>query len=369
MVGELFQGIGSLVGAAGQIGLGAKQISADNKRFQEQLQWEREQYERDLQNSWDMFNATNSWNSEQAQAARKKLAGINPQLDGLNASTASQASLPSGSSYGNAYNRPTPNYMEMGNNIMQAMTSLGSLASMYEDLRSKRLDNDAKEFASFNDILSQTIGDEEILKIQENLNKFHPQGLTTEDINGAVRDALKDTDDYDIKDGGTLKAAVLDTPYANVLAKKLLALNPYNRNKHRQRRFLSYAMRQFQSDYLASQVSGHSKTKRENRNESMRLDSQYGYRENKPYGYSPEVYDMTKMLYELEKTRISSEKQSFITNESQKTIEANKRQMMLDLTNQAKKLMKSKNTMDKIGGYFLMSLAIMVDSGQLGIKK
>lgn len=106
-----------------------------NMRFQNR--WN----ERTIQNEWDMFNATNAYNTPQAQMERYKAAGLNPNLIYGQSNMASPVSIPSMSSPKmESYASGDP--MNYFNNIIG---TIAQIPMVMQKIKSQKLVNDNLE--------------------------------------------------------------------------------------------------------------------------------------------------------------------------------------------------------------------------------
>lgn len=340
---NLIPASGFISGIAGTIGnfFSARQ---ENQRFQQQLAWQKEQYERDLANSWDMFNATNDWNSEISQSQRLKQAGINPQLEGVGSSSASPASLPSGAGYGEAYKRPVPNYAAIGDSLLNGFSQFMTMMSAMEDLRGKQISNDSAEMGQYDKILSSIFSDAELKKVNSLLD--NPEQFE-QDLSSLIFPKAKYS-----KDGksGQLSAAVKSDSYVSGLANKLLRLNPYKGNRKKSARFLNYSMSALKSGVISALTSKNESSTVENRASTRKINSLLG----KWISLQNELYDF--------------QSQSYRTDQQNKEIEERVNKLKADITRNATDLIKSNSNWDKAGGYLLLIALSVMQSSMLNVS-
>lgn len=164
---------GATVGASALNGISTsvrnKRAAKYTKQINEQLyQYQRErdaianQYNIDMfdrSNAYNeyMWNKQNEYNSPLAQMERYKDAGLNPNLIYNQQNTASGApsASPISADFSSAPNYHVPDVQAMNFDSLQ---QLGNVLMSYQDLRSKRLDNDLKE-QTFNDALARSYND------------------------------------------------------------------------------------------------------------------------------------------------------------------------------------------------------------------
>lgn len=345
-ISSIGSGLGSIFSLFGQ----GKQIDAENERFQQQLAWQKEQYERDLQNSWDMFNATNEWNSEQAQSARLKAAGINPQLDGVNASTGSAVSMPQGSQYGEAYKRPVPNYAALADGVFNGLSMFASLSSMFEDIRSKKLDNEKKEMGQFDDVIRNIISAEDLDKFSEYI-----KGKSGDDVLKEIEAGLKSGSKTDLTSGtGEITVPALASgSYVSSLAQKLNRLNPYSGNKRKSARFLKYATSSLLSNYQQRRLGEDKLGVKQQGAETRKIDE-----------LLDDFLDVTLKQYQFES-------QQYITGEQRKKYEQQVQQLKSKLSQAATDMISGTtksgkpDIIERAGGYLVLILLTLMENSSI----
>ena len=86
--------VSSGVSALSNLGTGIAGAITARKNFKEELAQREQFFNQNMQNTWDMWNATNEYNSPANQAALMKQAGLNPDLQSVNFQGASASSMP-----------------------------------------------------------------------------------------------------------------------------------------------------------------------------------------------------------------------------------------------------------------------------------
>ena len=165
-----------------------------------QAWWNEHLYKQEYKDSVDFYNMQladqerlideeRQYNSAAAQSARMKAAGINPQLQNISSTPTAAGTAPTP----NVPKQAAPNVASFIPNLAISLEPLMQLFSSIEDLKSKKLDNKAKEAGIADEILSGLFTEREIDNIvngfpeiasfsKEEIDELASMGIKLKDI-------------------------------------------------------------------------------------------------------------------------------------------------------------------------------------------
>ena len=180
----------ALGGLAGVASAGANYRSQNKtnqlnyQMFKEQQKYDKEMYEQQLADTWEMWNATNEYNSASNQVSRLKEAGLNPamMLGSMNAGSASASSTPSLAATARP-NMQAPQ-IDPGRLMDAAARIFDGASSGIEKYQQLKLSNQAIEAR---DIDLKTQAYRNLLELQE-----RTRNIRDKDLQYSIQLALKD---------------------------------------------------------------------------------------------------------------------------------------------------------------------------------
>lgn len=270
--------LAGLLGLAGDFGTQAinndfqremlnKQLDYNTQIYNQQYADTLAMYERQLADSRQNTAEERAWNSETAQAARLKAAGINPALQGVGSSSSGSASTPSMS----APQKQLINFADFAPKFALGMESFTQMLSAIEDLRSKRIANRNAETESIDESLMSVFDIDDLEKISKFVGSSD-SGLL-KDIKGRLSDSISSGH------GGTLDAAIVtaDSPLRKAANKIYLAMRDQGFNKRNAKRLTTRALRRLNTAEFKSRYMGFEADRAESAFKSTTAKSQYGY--------------------------------------------------------------------------------------------
>lgn len=181
-----------------------KQQMYNKENFGLQSDFSREMYDKQTRNQWDMFNATNEYNSASAQRDRLEQAGLNPYMM-MNGSSAGSASAVGGTSAAGAspgsvglpspsqVQMQSPQYdfsgvassvhsaLELNNRIADSRSQRDLLHQQIDQLRIENRYRGIKEMQSIANMIADTNNKEGQAKLQE-INNRYADSLNVQEV-------------------------------------------------------------------------------------------------------------------------------------------------------------------------------------------
>jgi hypothetical protein len=154
--GAMASGIAGIASASTNYRSQNKINQLNYQMFKEQQKYDKEMYEQQLADTWEMWNATNEYNSASNQVSRLKEAGLNPamMLGSMNAGSASTSSTPSLAATARP-NMQAPQ-IDPGRLMESAMSIFGSASSGIEKFQPDEVRESKRMYQDFCDFEGQT---------------------------------------------------------------------------------------------------------------------------------------------------------------------------------------------------------------------
>ena len=181
-----------------------KQQTYNKENFGMQTDFSREMYDKQTQNQWDMFNATNEYNSASAQRDRLEQAGLNPYMM-MSGGSAGSASAVGGTSAAGAsagsVGLPSPSQvqmqaplydfsgvansvhsaLELNNRIADSRSQRDLLKQQVDQLRIENRYRGIKEMQSIANMIADTKNKQGQAKLQE-INNRYADSLNAQEV-------------------------------------------------------------------------------------------------------------------------------------------------------------------------------------------
>lgn len=182
--GTLASGIAGIASAGTNYRSQNKTNQLNYQMFKEQQKYDKEMYEQQLADTWEMWNATNEYNSASNQVSRLKEAGLNPamMLGSMNAGSASTSSTPSLAATARP-NMQAPQ-IDPGRLMDAAVQIFSGASSGIEKYQQLKQSNQAIESR---DIDLKTQAYRNLIELQE-----RSRNIRDKDLQYAIQSALKD---------------------------------------------------------------------------------------------------------------------------------------------------------------------------------
>lgn len=182
--GAMASGIAGIASAGANYRSQNKTNQLNYQMFKEQQKYDKEMYEQQLADTWEMWNATNEYNSASNQVSRLKEAGLNPamMLGSMNAGSASTSSTPSLAATARP-NMQAPQ-IDSGRLMDAAVQIFGGASSGIEKYQQLKQSNQAIEAR---DIDLKTQAYRNMIELQERI-----RNVRDKDLQYAIQSALKD---------------------------------------------------------------------------------------------------------------------------------------------------------------------------------
>jgi hypothetical protein len=183
--GAMASGIAGIASASTNYRSQNKINQLNYQMFKEQQKYDKEMYEQQLADTWEMWNATNEYNSASNQVSRLKEAGLNPamMLGLMNAGSASTSSTPSLAATARP-NMQAPQ-IDPGRLMESAMSIFGSASSGIEKFQQLQANNQSNQAR---DIDLQTQAYRNMLQIRDLATNIRDKNLRY-DIQKALKES------------------------------------------------------------------------------------------------------------------------------------------------------------------------------------